>query len=292
MTELSSYEAAVYYDYTHNMGDVSLPVTELVVDVDRYTLDICRCGGDGTVEVLAREDEPGMRTTALDQLPQEGRAAILEEINRNMRRFYRTDGKKDGPACALLDSPLCSQLDQDFSSDARRLDALLERGLKRLAELGISEEDIRILPIGELAAYYPAEFTLRRRLSPTPVLPDSRFVVLGDPPGEIIRLGRELYQGNAGRNIVLVCIGLDGQTDEIVLAEKDSKSPQQPAYCAPVFAAEPLQLRVDGNDRSVDLPFKVAGGDLVELACRLERGGLALLLRRTLSPKQIYEIPI
>jgi len=296
MAELSSLEAAVYYDFVHNMRSTSLPAVTLVVDLDRCMLGIYRCGENGARELLVQEEEQGMRVSALDRLPQEGRAAILNEMKQNMQRFYRTGGKKDGPACALPEAepPLCSQLDQDFSPDSRRLEALLKRGLSRLTGLGISEEDIRILAIGELAAYYPAEFTLRRCLSPTPLLPDSRFAVLADPPGEIARLGQELYRRNAGHDIVLICLQPDGQKDEIILAEKGGGIAQPPAYCAPLFAAdgEPLLLRVDGKDRSLKLPFAPAEGDLVELACQMKGDSLSLLLRRTLAPEQIHEISI
>ena len=313
------YEAATLYDFTYHMkaDGVTFPVHELVVDLDRCGLGFCRCEDNGNITLLdsvALPVEGGLTEMWLRQLREECQLTeerfrqlspeVLQSANEPMWNYYRADGQLDREALSLLGGDqalLCSQLDQSFAPARDTLCSLLERGLERLEQLGLFEDDLRILAVGSLAACVPVQYTLRTQLTFDPFLPDRRFVELGqgEHPGEIVSRGRQIeaQSQTVGMDILMYSVdGLGQRVEPIQLAASQqlTSTLEQPVYSQPVFvsAGDQLWFQIGGKTWSAKLPYDIGpmDGDLIEAACRFQDGKPVILIRRALAPTQVYEI--
>lgn len=315
----SVYEAAALYDFTYHMKQdgVTFPVHELVVDVDQCRLGFCRCEENGSIALLDSlslptevsldqmwlrqlRDECQLTEEILRQLSPE----VLKSGNEHMWNYYRADRQMDREALSLPGGEralLCGQLDQSFAAVRDALCSLLEQGLERLEQLGISEDDLRILAVGSLAACAPAQYTLRSQLTFDPFLPDKRFVLLNqdEHPGEIVTQGRRIWEQSrtVGADVFLHCVDAQGQSDEMIQLASSrqlTSTLEQPTYSEPIFVSADDQLRFQSGETvwSAKLPYDIGSmdGDLIEAACQMRDNRPVILIRRTLVPAQVYEI--
>ena len=315
----AGYEAAALYDFTHHMKQdgVAFPVHELVVDMDRCGLGLCRCEENGSITLLDSLSQPieenldrmWLRRLGEDcQLTEETlrqlSLEVLESGNAPMWNYYRSGGQLDREAFHLTSrgrTLLCSQLDRSFAAARAALSALLEQGLECAEQRGVYEENLRILAVGGLAACAPAQYTLRSQLTFDPFLPDRRFVALNqdERPGQIVAWGRHIGEQSrtVGMDVFLCCVDAQGRSAEplrLASSRQLTSTLEQPTYSEPIFVAAGDQLCFQSGKRiwSAKLPYDVEpmGLDLIEAACQMREGRLMVLIRRSLLPTQVYEI--
>ncbi|MDY4954827.1 MAG: hypothetical protein SO073_09310 [Candidatus Onthomonas sp.] len=313
------YEAATLYDFTYHMkaDGVAFPVHELVVDLDQCGLGFCRCEDNGSIALLDSVSLPvegGLTEMWLRQLREECQLTerlsrqpspeVIQSANEHMWNYYRADGQLDREALSLLGGDqvlLCSQLDQSFAPARDTLCSLLERGLERLEQLGLFEDDLRILAVGSLAACAPVQYTLRSQLTFDPFLPDRRFVALGqdEHPGELVSRGQRIYEQSrtVGMDVLMECVddqGLGVEPIRLAASQQLTSTLEQPVYSQPVFvsAGDQLRFQIGGKTWSAKLPYDIGpmDGDLIEAACQMRDNRLVILIRRTLTPTRVYEI--
>lgn len=313
------YEAATLYDFTHHMkvDGVTFPVHELIVDLDRCGLGFCRCEENGSITLLDSVSLPvegGLAKMWLHQLRDDCQLTeerfrqlspeVLQSADEPMWNYYRADGQLDREALSLPGGDqalLCSQLDQSFAPARDALCSLLERGLESLEQLGLSEDDLRILAVGSLAACVPVQYTLRSQLTFDPFLPDRRFVELGqgEHPGEIVSRGRQIEDQSQTVGMDILMYSVDGQGQrmepiQLAVSQQLTSTLEQPTYSESIFVSsdDRLRFRSGETDWSAKLPYDIGpiGIDLIEAACRFQDGKPVILIRRALAPTQVYEI--
>lgn len=308
------YEAAAAWDAcrSRDWGEAAYAGDLLVLDLDRGGAGVCRCAGDGHIELLGE--------TQAEAIPNwfHHVGVRWEEDPRRERMFrsyLRGKGRLDPPVCTLPDRRTlsCSELEEQFQSyTGPALSVLLERTGTLLEVMGIDQTAMRILLVGALAPVVLAEHPIRAYFSGDPFLPDARFAVLeGADPAEIVAQGMALYAAGAvehrrllGHDVALCLLegwgfGLPVRPVERTLARRDTTLEElaKPTFTEPFFldAGEPLRVVVDGE--KCDL-FQAAfpKGLLalpVQAGLRADETGMFLVLRgQALPDLENHELPI
>ena len=313
-TKRTSYEAAAAWDTcrSRDRGEAPFAGDLLVLDLDLGGAGVCRCAGNGHIELLGEtQGAPIPDVSACLGIPWEKDPAW----DRTLRVYLRGKGRLDPPVGTLPDQRTihCSEVERLFEDHiGPALSNLLERTGELLDRLGIDRLALRILPVGALASMVLAEHRIRANFSADPFLPDARFADLeGADPAAIVAQGMALYAAGTveprkllGHDVALCLLegwgfGLPVRPVERPLAKRDTPLEElaKPTFTEPFFldAGEPLRVVVDGE--KYDL-FQAAfpKGLLalpVQAGLRADETGMFLVLRgQALPDLENHELPI
>lgn len=311
--KMTRMEAALYRDYGKYSDDY--PYTEvLVLDLDLGETGLYRMKADGTFAAIGTEQlgevhngdvlleglskQAGVtREELLDSWKEQAEAANLQ-IKRCMRmrnvgsQSVLTVRRKD----ALQSSAVitCSSLVQFFAEVRNSIRQQLAQAQALLEQKQVSEDTLRILPLGWIAGLYPAEHMVREQFSFDVFLPDQRFGVFAEG-ADVERVCREALEWydqthTAGYDAAFIYYTGDEFTvcrrEVHMLVQKNdpSSSVNEKVHWGPVYAVtqEPLDLTVNGREAAVKIPdsFLKEGEGYVELAFRLDGRRPVLSVRR------------
>lgn len=320
---ITMYEAIALYDYEQNkqvVGDGT--VTSFIIHMDMGQIGVCSCS-DAGVKLLGQTQQQAETSLYEDFV---GRLALMlkeadsaeakaqwetqiEGMNPLVKRYLRSGKMMDGEAFKSYTGTAVlkvSELDSQFEGIVSKWNRVLEEGSRLLAELKISQEDIRILPVGELAKSYYAEYVVKSYFCATPFLPDPRFVdsIQKEDITRLIQSGEEIHRSRSvvGHEIVLMYwdSGQDGngaeRTHILASAKQAMKELEQVAYWKGLLVEkeEGITLRVDGKPLKIELPYMLAADavDKVDIALKAVERQLLLSIRRTEMPSKLYDIPL
>lgn len=116
-------------------------------------------------------------------------------INKAIRRYYKYNREIDPPV-SELDTTAGELMESFRESVGVSLTPLFDSADAALNDLGISPSGLRILIVGALADYFPAEATVRLRYSSAmPMSPDPRYGIYSEL-GDIIKAGEAICARN------------------------------------------------------------------------------------------------
>lgn len=277
----TSYEAAALWELERsNARDFDGLV--LILDMDRAAFGICRCRPDKLpVQVKTVIGSAGggsfFREVVTALLPDcadpEGLARTLYDSVqdpawvRAQKNYLRSGGTVDIPLPSLVAegqvcSMTCAALDDFFKKTRRELlTDMIARAKDRIRILE-AEDTCRIVPVGELARLFLAEYLIREAFLPMPLLPDDRLrtCTAQEDPAGIYEQGFALYRNametprmldSTLRLQVLRRNGAKLSPELLPLAESGTayQALENVRYVGPVCVSEQSGLTLFANDR-------------------------------------------
>ena len=269
-TKRTAYEAVAAWDAcrSRDRGEPPFAGDLLVLHLDVGGAGVCRCAGDGHIELLGEtQGAPIPDFSACLGIPWEKDPAR----DRILRTYLRGKGRLDLPGGSRLDQRTirCSEVEQLFEEHiSPALSNLLERTGELLDRLGIDRLALRILPVGPLAGVILAELRVRAYFSADPFLPDARFADLeGADPAAIVVQGMALYEAGTveprtllGHDISLCLLeswgfGLPARPVERPLARRDTPLEElaKPTFTESFFleVGDSIRVKVDGAEHTI-----------------------------------------
>lgn len=285
----TAYEAAAAWDLSR--GDSgNFDGLILVVDLDQGSAGLCRCApGQPPVQTWAHSGSlsgsffrdavwtllPGCSSPEGERLLRESLTGMIgSRAQKNFIRFERSedlqlpdvvlDGQVYQPTCAGLAEVFGRSHEQPLRQMLGEAKAELDRQL--------GDGSWRVLPTGELAGLYMAEYLVRETFLKKPMLPDDRLRLCTgrEDPARIAEQGYQLYRQNysrektIGKHLQLQVLRrtAGGTASELLtLARGDSTYSElrQVRYVGPICIAdgEPLTLYADSDRHRLSVP---AGG--------------------------------
>lgn len=317
--DITDYEAAVLgaAPPTDNAGDY------LVLNLDNCSFGYCRLGESGSTELLHAESfDTDLWALCLDSIEalagpgaEQTVAAQLEEANDAYRDYILSVRGADGTAFSFPGGTVtCSELEGALSGVARQIGTLFE-AVGTVP--GMTAYETRfVIVIGRAMRLFPVEYLVRERLSPEPLLPDSRIIVRNpeNPSDDIIERGRRqahaLYRSRLVPSdyTLRLCQG-GGETETDVLSLKKGQERSEIAalaFAGPVLVSgsDRLTVRKDGEDIAIALPFPLVPEEteLVDLrfgdapdSCPPGPDAplpvMLLQIRRSRDPEKVFSVP-
>lgn len=263
----------------------------ILVDTDNMHACIFRMGEDGMCQILAQHHETiaedfftaAARSTACQE---DGLYSLCCRQSKQLKRYLRRGKTEDVP---LSDLPPYSGIGCKQLTDL--YDSQFAPPLKRTVETIRQQADdsLPVVAVGRLAAFYPAEHTLREMLSLMPFAP----VVAGLVTDQALAISSQVLisRGTAlisqleqakrqlAHNIALQLKRADGaglRNWLHLLAQKGSNlhNLQDPVYSDLVLIAadEPLVLFADSTPYTIRLPRSVFSRKAPVIAARFALG--------------------
>lgn len=327
---MSKYEpghnavAAVLYDL-HHRGSLGYTGLTLVVDLDLATAALCQCAADGTATQLWETK----RTCAFAFFAELGNLIFPNNPNRTTmsHALYNAAPTWNRALRSYLRNPqpgitLPAVLEGTSAIDVDRMMALFkekyEQPIRQALEAAsayLSEHNMtelpRILPVGMLAKFYPAEHLIRTHFFPghsamLPVLPGLAACTPEEDPSTFYEKGQLiLAQQEAKTHVLETTIMLQVQrrspeglvSELLTLAEQGTPFQQlrEPQYSAPVFVdiREPLVIFAGSKMHRVTIPAGALGKDRpaarTRIGLTIYHGAPALLMQ---TPSGIIPLPL
>lgn len=320
---ISMYEAVALYDYEQckqTLGEGA--ITTLVFHMDRCGIGVCACSEKG-VKLLGQNtaiDNQSLYDELISRLAmalgEVDTAAVetqwntqVEGMNPIVKRYLRSGRMMDNEALKSYTKEIAlkvSELEKQFEDITAKWNGALEEGSRLLQGLGISEDDIRILVVGNLAKSYFAEYAVKAYFCAMPFLADLRFAdyIQREDTSRIVQLGEEIHTARSvvGHEIALIYweSGVDGAGAEKVQLLASPRQAllelEQATYWEGMLVEkeEGVTLRIDKQIVKIELPYMLAADavDKVDVALKAVENKLMLSLRRTEMPAKVYDIPL
>lgn len=318
-TICTAYEAAAAWDLSrHDSGNFEGML--LVLDLDRGGAGLCQCrSGQPPVQVWEHAGSlrgsffrdavwtlmPGCSSPNAAQELRESLTGLFgARSQKNYLRSFRARDM-DLPEIALDGQvyPLtCSAVAEVFErTHAQALGRMLTASKEELEKRG-AEENCRIVPVGELARLYLAEYMVRETFLARPLLKDDRLRLCDgqEDPARIVELGYQLYsrkyhrEKTVGKQLRLQVLRRNGSgttSELLMLAGSGSTCSQlrQPTYVGPICIArgEPLILYADSELHRMSVPEELLGDvgalNWVEVGVMAEDEALYLAVRNQIG---------
>lgn len=320
---ITMYEAIALYDYEHCKESLETEdITTLVFHMDTCQIGVCACKKDGVT--LLGQTTRKVEKSLYDELIGSLAVALAETdkaeveaqwktqtggMNPLIKRYLRSGRMMDSDAVKSYSKDIVikvSELEKYFEGITSKWNETLAEAGRLLAELKISEDDIRILPVGNLAGSYFGEYVVKSYFCGSPFLLDLRFAdyIMKEDAARIIQAGEEI---NISRNVVgheIAVIyweaGEDSCGEEkayVLASEKQALTElERVVYWEGLLVEkqEGVTLRVDNKTVNVELPYMLAADsvDKVDVALKVIENKLILSLRRAEMPSKVYDIPL
>lgn len=293
-TICTAYEAAAAWDLNHD-NSFDFDGMLLVLDLDRGSAGLCRCTpGEPPVQVWEHVGSlsgsffrdavwtlmPGCACVDAERLLRESLTGLFG--SRAQKNYIRSSRSQDLDLPEVLADgqvyPLtCAGMTEVFDRSHRQaLERMLSEAKAELDRQG-AEETCRLVPVGELAGLYTAEYMVRETFLERPLLPDDRLRAHGkrETHARIVEHGYQIYRqqysreksiGKYLRLQVLRRKGTSVASELLTLAKSDStysQLRQNVAYVGPIciVGGEPLTLYADSDLHRVALPAEVRSSD-------------------------------
>lgn len=225
--------------------------------------------GDCAAKVLYQGSEkPDFYQTVSDVFPKHGKDEVFElckNSKKSLVRYLKTEGSSDEQ---LNDGICCSNLVQIFDRDYK---GSIEQVINEVREN--APESTNIVLAGRLAAFYPAEHTVKKAITPMPFLPVDNFYVsdlLCVDSQELIQKGKAVAEAlekdkkSVCHNVMLQLKRLsgDGPVDWLMLLAKkgdsfDSLKNSKYSDEVIVHALDPIVVFSDSTQYTLKLPRKI-----------------------------------
>ncbi len=296
-----------------------LPVQTLVLDLDGMTAALCSCSPTGeirqthTAEAAGEADffETLSRRAGLDA--DACRALCREQAPQAKKRYQRILRGADAETPLLTlptgESLSWSDCRELLSSSLQRLESLLAETDRMLDLAGADRENLRILPVGSLAGFYPAEAALRIHFGGSALMADRRFP---DPrpdlgPEDLVGRGQALYAAGSveerstfGHDVALLLkasVGGHLESVSIPLASADMESDALLAGGEPspsFYAGEngAVSVLTDGQTQILSLPAELNGEVIIVQLKTDENGQCFLQVRNTAGGSPAGLLPL
>lgn len=248
----------------------------IIVDTDTMNACVFQISDGGICTISATYAETASEDFFLAATHGDAAAADAlfhgcEAMQKRLKKYLRRGKSEDEAIADIAGCPAtsCAQLTELYDSS-------YGRSLKNLVEIIRSQggENLPLIPVGRLSAFYPAEHTIREILSFAPFSPVVDGLItepaVAVATAELIRRGKALMEEleNAKKRIChnimlqLKQIGPNGLTDWLhILARKGSDLSElaKAEYCPPVLlnAEDPIVLFADSTPYTIRLPKSI-----------------------------------
>lgn len=285
-TICTAYEAAAAWDLSRD-DSIEFEGLLLVLDLDHGSAGLCQHRSGQSPEQVW--EYPGSLSSSFFRdavwvlMPgcssPNGAQQLRESLtglfgSRSQKNYFRAGRTEDLslPDVVLegqVYSMTCAGLAEVFEhSHGQALRQMLSEARAELSRRG-AEANCRILPVGELAKLYIAEYMVRETFLARPLLTDDRLrlCVGREDPAQIVEQGYEIYRqkyspekaiGKHLRLQVLRRTGSGAVSELLTLATGDRTYSQlrQIQYVGPICIAddEPLTLYVDSELLRISIP--------------------------------------
>lgn len=314
-TICTAYEAAAAWDLSRD-GSRDFEGMLLVLDLDRGGAGLCRCHPDqapaqvwehtGTLSGSFFQDAvwtlmPGCASADGARALRESLTGLMgKRPQKNYLRSGRTrdmdlpEIELDGQVYSVTCGALAAELERTHGPALSRMLAEAREELERRG----AAENCRILPVGELANLYMAEYMVRETFLVMPMLEDNRLRLCTgrEDPARIVEQGYQVYsrnygqEKNIGKHLLLQVLRRNGAvtaSELLTLARNDSTYSQlrQAAYVGPICITpgEPLIVFADSEMHRMPVPAEILSHDgglsCVEVGIVAENEALYLAVR-------------
>lgn len=315
-TICTAYEAVATWDLSR--GDsADFKGMLLVLDLDRGSAGLCQCTPDQPPvqvwEYAGSLSGSFFRDAVWTLMPgcasADGERVLRESLTgrfsaRAQKNYIRSQKTQDMDLPeVLVDGQVypmtCAGLNEVFDHTHRQaLERMLAEAKAELERRG-AEKNCRLVPVGELAGLYTAEYMVRETFLEMPRVEDARLRMHGkrENPARIVEQGYQTYRqqysrektiGKHLRIQVLRRKGAGVAPELLILAKSDSTYSQlcqNVTYVGPICIVdgEPLTLYADSNLHRISLPAGVISSagqpDCVEVGIEAEDEELYLSVR-------------
>ncbi len=248
---LKNYGSTMVLVDTNGMCTALIDVTKTGECVVKNTVQAAACPD------FCQAAADGLGMTDADEV-----FALCSKEKNSFKRYLKTGGISDEP---LKDEICCSSFLRIYENGYKQ-------SIEQLAQAAqeMSSDDARVVLVGRLAAFYPAEHTVRAALSPMPFLPIERLCVNdslcvandtlvknGQAVGERI----ESENKRIGHNITLrykIREGTELVDGLLILAKKGDSFDafRTPEYSESIiaFATDPIIIQADSTAHRLAFP--------------------------------------
>ncbi len=299
------FEAIAVYDYKKEANTQAA----VVIDPEYSAVALCFYDSKGGIEASTLWNENNsvsiISSMAKVNPDLEEWKASREAMKAALTDFYMTSQTMDSTAFSGSSTLSASALmDLYKQCGGNELDNAVKSANAMLVERAVPLTNIRILLVGDMGAFFPAECIARLCFSPLmPMLPDNRFAVIPDTTIAIVS-GNEIISNKKSKKLVdsveWIIHKLDSQNQlvEYSVCLAEAQTPVDDFVSAvfkddTVFAANNDQLTVkfNGAQQQLSIPagFIPEGGALLQLGLVCENESFSLLLK---SDRAIEKIPL
>lgn len=264
------YEAIAIYDCEKNPGSRAA----VVIEPSYGSVALCVHTEKGKCEVANLWNSNSDMICFEDEIKSVYDYKVSEtEIKDAVRRYYLTNKGVDSTVAGT--GKKASEIMEHFNAGiGNTLNVFFDSADAALADMGMDSKNLRVLFVGNMAQFFPAEVVARLHYSPAmPMMPDSRYGFYEDTAA-IVELGNAIIEENRTKHI-------DGPVEWLVLKRNSEGTPDKlklliaddgekaddlktPKYTPAVFACSgnELEVSIAGAVRNFTVPDGLLPGGM------------------------------
>ena len=266
------YEAIAMFDYEKNPESRAV----VIIEPSYGSVALCVYTEEGKCEAVNIWNNSDMTCFEDEVKSIYDYKGCEEEIKNAIRRYYLTNKSVD-PTAAETEKKASEIMEHFNDRIGNTLNVYVDSADAALADMGLDSKKLRVLFVGIMAKFFPAEVVARFHYSPAmPMMPDSRYCFYENVEA-VVEQGNAIIEKNRTKYIdgpvewIVLRRNSDGKPDKLklLIANDGEKADdlKTPRYTPSVFACSgnELEISVEGNVQT----FTVSDG--------LLQGGMGMI---------------